>query len=103
MIELIHVKKKYPIAVPPRDVNAVIRRGDVISVIGPSGTGKSTLLRCINMLDPPTSGRIIVDGEDITRPGCDIKLIRRKLGMVFQSFNLFGHLTVYGLQSQIRI
>ena len=94
MIELKHVQKKFAEITPLQDVNAEIRQGDIISVIGPSGTGKSTLLRCINMLDPPTAGQIFVDGEDITRPDCDIKLVRRKLGMVFQSFHLFGHLTV---------
>ncbi len=94
MIELIHLKKSFEAGTPLEDVNAVINDGDVISVIGPSGTGKSTLLRCINMLDPPTEGRIIVDGEDITAPGYDVNKVRRKIGMVFQSFNLFGHLTV---------
>ena len=94
MIELKHVRKQFPEATPLQDVNAVINQGDIISVIGPSGTGKSTLLRCINMLDPPTSGEIIADGQVITAPGCDLKAVRRELGMVFQSFNLFGHLTV---------
>ena len=94
MITLCHLRKEYPNATPLKDVNAVIRDGDVISVIGPSGTGKSTLIRCINMLDIPTSGQIIIDGEDITDPKCDIPNIRRKVGMVFQSFNLFSHLTV---------
>ena len=64
------------------------------SVIGPSGTGKSTLLMCINQMEKPTESRIRVDGEEITDPGCDISRVRRKMGMVFQSFNLFGHLTV---------
>ena len=94
MIELIHLEKKYENATPLKDVNAVINDGDVISIIGPSGTGKSTLIRCINMLDQPTNGKIILDGEEITAPGYDLTLARRKMGMVFQSFNLFGHLTV---------
>ena len=94
MIELIHLEKKYENATPLKDVNAVIKDGDIISVIGPSGTGKSTLLRCINMLDRPTAGRILIDGEDITAPRYDLTRVRRKMGMVFQSFNLFGHLTV---------
>ena len=94
MIELIHLEKKYENATPLKDVNTVINNGDVISVIGPSGTGKSTLLRCINMLERPTSGKILLDGVDITAPKYDITLARRKMGMVFQSFNLFGHLTV---------
>ena len=94
MIELVHLKKEYPEATPLKDVNAVIRDGDVISVIGPSGTGKSTLIRCINMLERPTSGQILLDGVDITAPKYDLTQARRKMGMVFQSFNLFGHLTV---------
>ena len=94
MIELIHLEKKYEKVTPLKDVNAVINKGDIISVIGPSGTGKSTLLRCINMLDKPTAGKIIFDGEDITAPGYDITKARRRMGMVFQSFNLFGHLTI---------
>ncbi len=93
MIEIRHLKKAYPDATPLRDVNADIRDGDVIAVIGPSGTGKSTLLRCINLLERPTDGSIRIDGDDILDPGYDVNLIRRKLGMVFQSFNLFGHLT----------
>ena len=94
MIEIRHLKKEYPDATPLRDVNADIRDGDVIAVIGPSGTGKSTLIRCINMLERPTSGQILLDGVDITDPKYDLTLARRRMGMVFQSFNLFGHLTV---------
>ena len=94
MIELKHVKKAYEMGTPLKDVNAVINDGDVISVIGPSGTGKSTLLRCINQIERPTSGQVFFNGEEITAPGYDIKKVRRKMGMVFQSFNLFGHLTV---------
>ena len=93
MIEIRHLKKAYPTSTPLRDVNADIRDGDVIALIGSSGTGKSTLLRCINLLEEPTSGSIRIDGEEILDPSCDINRIRRKLGMVFQSFNLFGHLT----------
>ncbi len=94
MIELVHLEKKYERATPLADVNAVINNGDVISVIGPSGTGKSTLLRCINMLERPTGGQILLDGVDITAPKYDVTQARRRMGMVFQSFNLFGHLTV---------
>lgn len=94
MIELIHLRKEYETVTPLADVNAVINDGDVISVIGPSGTGKSTLIRCINMLEKPTSGQIILDGVDITDPKYDLTLARRRMGMVFQSFNLFGHLTI---------
>ena len=77
-----------------KDVNCEIEKGEVISIIGPSGTGKSTLLRALNMLEPPTTGEIIVDGENITEPGYPLDKMRRKMGMVFQSFNLFEHKTV---------
>ena len=94
MIEIQNLKKEYKIVTPLKDVSIKINDGDVISVIGPSGTGKSTLIRCINLLEKPTSGHILVDGEEITAKGADVKRIRQKMGMVFQSFNLFGHLTV---------
>lgn len=94
MIEIKHLTKEYETVTPLEDVSCTVNNGDVISVIGPSGTGKSTLIRCINMLEKPTSGQILVDGEDITARGYDIRKARRKIGMVFQSFNLFGHLTV---------
>ena len=94
MIELRHLEKKYEQATPLKDVNTVIHDGDVISIIDPSGTGKSTLIRCINMLESPTGGQILLDGVDITAPKYDLTQARRKMGMVFQSFNLFGHLTV---------
>lgn len=94
MIRIEHLRKEYPNAVPLKDVNVTIHDGDIISVIGPSGTGKSTLIRCINQLDKPSSGRIFVNGQEITSKDCDISAVRQKMGMVFQSFNLFGHMTV---------
>ena len=94
MIKIEHLKKEYPNVTPLKDVSVEIHDGDVISVIGPSGTGKSTLLRCINQMERPTSGKVWVDGVEITDKKCDINKIRQKMGMVFQSFNLFGHLTV---------
>ena len=94
MIRIEHLRKEYPNVTPLKDVNVEIHDGDVISVIGPSGTGKSTLLRCINQLEKPTSGKIWVDDLEITDKKCDINKVRRKMGMVFQSFNLFGHMTV---------
>lgn len=94
MIRLEHVRKVYPNVMPLSDVSAEIHDGDVISVIGPSGTGKSTLLRCINLLERPDGGRIFLDDEEITSRKCDVPKVRQKMGMVFQSFNLFGHLTV---------
>ncbi|MFI3173102.1 MAG: ABC transporter permease subunit [Eubacteriales bacterium] len=94
MICIQNLKKVYPNVTPLKDVNSVIKKGEVISIIGPSGTGKSTLLRCINMLETPTEGSIIVDGEVITAKNCDICKVRQKMGMVFQSFNLFNHLMI---------
>ncbi|HIU20020.1 MAG TPA: amino acid ABC transporter ATP-binding protein [Candidatus Limiplasma stercoravium] len=71
-----------------------IAPGEKVVIIGPSGSGKSTFLRCLNLLERPTEGQILFEGTDITDPGCDINLIRRRMGMVFQQFNLFPHLTV---------
>ena len=94
LIEIRNLRKEYPAAVPLKNVSTDIRGGDVIAVIGPSGAGKSTFLRCINLLEKPTGGSIRIDGEEILDPSCDVSRIRRRIGMVFQSFNLFGHLTV---------
>ena len=77
-----------------KDVNCQIEPGEVISVIGPSGTGKSTFLRALNMLEPPTGGEILFEGENILGKGYRLDLMRRKMGMVFQNFNLFEHMTV---------
>ena len=95
VIKISHLKKVFPNATPLKDVNAVINRGDVISIIGPSGTGKSTFLRCINRLETPTEGQIEVFGQPVTgvKPS-QLLAVRRRMGMVFQSFNLFSHLTV---------
>ena len=71
-----------------------VDQGEVVCVIGPSGSGKSTLLRCVNLLEQPTSGRIFVEGDEITDPDVDVDSIRSRIGMVFQQFNLFPHLTV---------
>ena len=75
-------------------VSAQIHRGEVVVVIGPSGSGKSTFLRCLNLLELPTSGQILFDGADITDKNCNINLHRQKMGMVFQHFNLFPHMTI---------
>ncbi len=75
-------------------VSAQIRRGEVVVVIGPSGSGKSTFLRCLNLLELPTGGQILFDGADITDKNCNINLHRQKMGMVFQHFNLFPHMTI---------
>ena len=76
------------------DCNLSIRRGEVVAIIGPSGSGKSTLLRCLNLLESPTRGHVYFNDVDITNPKVDINLHRRKMGMVFQHFNLFPHMTV---------
>ena len=94
MIEVKHLEKEFNGVKILEDVNAVINDGDVISVIGPSGAGKSTFLRCINLLSPPTAGQIFLDGQEITDREYDVNQVHMKVGMVFQSFNLFGHLTV---------
>lgn len=75
-------------------VNIDIHKGEVVFVIGPSGSGKSTFLRCLNLLETPTSGTILFEGADITDKKTDINLHRRKMGMVFQQFNLFPHMTI---------
>ncbi len=77
-----------------RGVDLHIGTGEVVCVIGPSGSGKSTLLRCINRLEEPTGGAILIDGEDVTDPDADIDAVRTRIGMVFQQFNLFPHLSV---------
>jgi len=77
-----------------RDITVDIHRGEVISIIGPSGTGKSTFLRCLNLLEQPSGGSIVVNGEDILAKGYPVNKLRQKMGMVFQSFNLFEHKTV---------
>ncbi|MEG4200480.1 amino acid ABC transporter ATP-binding protein [Microcoleus sp. Pol12A5] len=77
-----------------REITTEIHKGEVIAIIGPSGCGKSTFLRCLNLLEIPTSGHIYIDGVDITLPKADIMKIRQKVGMVFQHFHLFPHMTV---------
>ncbi len=75
-------------------ITETIEAGEKIAIIGPSGSGKSTFLRCLNLLEQPTSGQIIFDGTDITKKGVDINKIRQQMGMVFQHFNLFPHLSI---------
>ncbi|MBN0044097.1 amino acid ABC transporter ATP-binding protein [Streptomyces actuosus] len=77
-----------------RGIDLEIGQGEVVCVIGPSGSGKSTLLRCVNLLEEPTSGRVFVGESEVTDPDVDIDAVRRRIGMVFQQFNLFPHLTV---------
>ena len=97
LIQVQDLKKHFPGATPIKaldGVSADIQRGEVVVVIGPSGSGKSTFLRCLNLLEVPTGGRILFDGVDITDKSCNINLHRQKMGMVFQHFNLFPHMTI---------
>ena len=96
MISVAHLRKSFNGVAVLKDVNAEIEKGEVISVIGPSGTGKSTFLRCLNRLETPDGGSIVVGGVDVTAPKADLAEVRRKMGMVFQNFNLFGNLDVLG-------
>ena len=91
LIEVRHLRKEYDNVTPLRDVNATVEAGEVISIIGPSGTGKSTFIRCLNRLETPTSGSIVVDGTDMCDPGVDLDAMRLKMGMVFQNYALFNH------------
>ena len=75
-------------------INQTIEKGEKVVIVGPSGSGKSTFLRCLNLLEQPTSGEIWFEEEEITSPKCNINLLRQKMGMVFQHFNLFPHLTI---------
>jgi polar amino acid transport system ATP-binding protein len=93
IIEVEQVTKRFGDVVAVRDASLEVDRGEVVVVIGPSGSGKSTLLRCINGLEPVTHGRVVIDGKDITNPQVNINRVRAEIGMVFQQFNLFPHLT----------
>jgi len=94
LISISHLKKSYDTLDVLRDINLDVHKGEVISIIGPSGTGKSTFLRCLNLLEQPTSGSILIDGQDILASDADVPLLRRRMGMVFQSFNLFNGMSV---------
>jgi polar amino acid transport system ATP-binding protein len=94
MIKVEHLSKNYGQLCVLKDITTEIQKGEVISIIGPSGTGKSTFLRCLNLLETPSEGRIEIDDLDILKKGADVPKLRRKMGMVFQSFNLYAHLTV---------
>jgi len=94
MIKIEHLSKRFGNLEVLKDVTVEIKTGEVISIIGPSGTGKSTFLRCINLLDRPSGGSIRIDGVDILDPKSDVPKVRQKMNMVFQSFNLFFHLSV---------
>lgn len=94
MIEVKNLEKAYGDHLVLNGVNETIKQGEKVVIIGPSGSGKSTFLRCLNLLEVPTSGEIWFEGKDITDKKTNINAIRQKMGMVFQQFNLFPHLTV---------
>ena len=79
-----------------KGIDLAVAQGELVFIIGPSGSGKSTLLRCCNRLEEPTRGSVVIDGTDLTKPGVDINRVRQKIGMVFQSFNLYPHLSALG-------
>ena len=94
VLELVDLRKSFEQNLVLHDVNLVVPEHTATVLIGASGSGKSTLLRCINLLEPIDDGHILLDGEEISDPAIDVDLIRRKLGIVFQSFNLFPHMTI---------
>lgn len=94
LIEVSDLHKSFGELKVLKGVSEHISKGEVVSIIGPSGGGKSTFLRCLNLLEVPDSGKILFEGEDITAKGVDIDLHRQKMGMVFQHFNVFPHMTV---------
>lgn len=94
LIKVDHLVKQFGNTKALNDVSAEIRHGEVVVVVGPSGSGKSTFLRCLNLLEEPTDGQIFFEGTDITDPKTNINTHRQKMGMVFQQFNLFPHMTI---------
>ena len=94
MIDVINLKKSFGSVEVLKGINMTINKGDIVAIIGPSGSGKSTFLRCLNCMEDPTSGQIIFNGVDIADMKVDINIHRRKMGMVFQHFNLFNNKTV---------
>ena len=94
ILEVRHLSKAFGHNEVLKDIDFAVHPGDVTSIIGPSGSGKSTLLRCINLLETPTGGEILFHGRDITGRGVSASGYRAKVGMVFQSFNLFNNMTV---------
>ena len=94
LFEIKGLKKNFGDLEVLKGIHTTIRKGEVVVVIGPSGSGKSTFIRCLNLLETPTAGSIYVDGAEIIDPKCDINLHRQKMGMVFQHFNLFPHMTI---------
>ncbi len=96
MIKVVDLHKKFGDLHVLKGINLRLNKSDVLVIIGPSGSGKSTFLRCLNLLEEATSGKIFIEGVEITKEGIDVNKIRQKVGMVFQHFNLFPHLTALG-------
>ena len=94
MVSIQHLEKSFGSTKVLRDVNIDVKRGEVVVVLGPSGSGKSTMLRCINLLETPTSGHIFIEDQEITGKNTNVDKLREHVGMVFQQFNLFQHLSV---------
>ena len=94
IVQLEGVKKSFGDNLVLDGIDLEVASGEVLVVIGPSGSGKSTLLRCVNLLEPIQAGRIVFEGEEITAKGVDVSAVRQRIGIVFQQFNLFPHLTV---------
>lgn len=94
IIQVTNLKKSFGTLEVLKDINSEIKEKEVVCVIGPSGSGKSTFLRCLNKLEDITSGHVVIDGHDITDPKVNINKVRQDVGMVFQGFNLFPHMTV---------
>ncbi len=94
MIEVQNLKKSFGKLEVLKDINIDVQSQEVVCVIGPSGSGKSTLLRCMNLLEEPTGGDILIEGDNLTAPKTNINELRQRMGMVFQQFNLFPHMTV---------
>ena len=94
MISTVNLSKSFGDLMVLHEVSETFHKGEVVSIIGPSGSGKSTFLRCLNLLEQPSSGQVIFQGVDLTQKGVNVDLHRQKMGMVFQHFNVFPHLTV---------
>ncbi len=94
MLNVKHLKKSFGKNVVLKDISFEVKEGDIIAIVGPSGSGKSTLLRCLNMIEKPSGGKIIFEGKDLLSKKTNLSLVREKIGMVFQQFNLFMHLSV---------
>ena len=92
ILSIRHLSKRFGSLEVLKDISFDVRKGEVVVVLGPSGSGKSTMLRCLNRLEEPTSGEIIFEGDDICQKGVDVNDVRKRMGMVFQQFNLFPHL-----------